>query len=184
MSMTVSGETMQWRGGSVSTTLNSASCVPTCSWITSPSVTGRCGASAPSAPLKYGSTSCSLSSSLVRPAIVSEKGSTLMLVPCFTESHWYSLSASPSDSRRLVRVTAESCTAPLPTFSLTCSAQSVSRSRLPFSRTVSPAIRPSSSAFFGCNVTTLLSAEVASSAVSRFGSTNTLAAGLSSSPIR
>jgi len=98
---------------------------------------------------------------------VSEKGSTLMLVPCFAESHRYILSESPSVSRRLERVTAESCTAPSPTLSLTCSAQSVSLSRLPLSRTVSPAIRPSSSAFFGCTVTTLLSAEVASSAVSR-----------------
>ena len=106
----------------------------------------------------------------------------MTLVPYLTLSHPYALHGSPSSSRRLERVTAESCTAPSETLSLSLSTQSVSRSRLPLIRTVSPSIRPISAAFFGWIVHTLLSASFASSAVSRLGSTTTLASGLSSSP--
>mmetsp|Transcript_27800 Transcript_27800/g.89165 ORF Transcript_27800/g.89165 Transcript_27800/m.89165 type:complete len:389 (+) Transcript_27800:707-1873(+) len=160
--MTVSGATMQYSTGSVSTTLNSTARMPPRTRKRSFLRTGRY------ASRKYGlrKTSNRLP---VMPSMVSSIGRMCTRLPYLTSGHWWTEMTSPRRTLRFLRTHLFMRILPRSHVSSASTMHTVSLRRLPLISTVSPRKSCSSSMVCTLSATTELSSLTASSTTRRFG---------------
>mmetsp|Transcript_5523 Transcript_5523/g.13299 ORF Transcript_5523/g.13299 Transcript_5523/m.13299 type:complete len:319 (+) Transcript_5523:1298-2254(+) len=160
--MTVSGATIQYGDGSVSTTLNSTGCMADRTRNKSPFLTGRY------ASRKYGLryTSNRLPDT---PSIVSSNGKMWIRFPYGTSPQDVTVTTSLRRTRRFLRTTLFIRTFESSQVSSARTIQTVSFPFFPLMRTVSPRNNSSCSILAGLREMTELSSFVASSTINRFG---------------